>query len=91
MTPDRAAKWAVTRVQGQRSYVWRVGILQWGLIMFGAMGGSQLAQNPSRWLFILAINFPLWLLGGFLFGLLTWYLSERSYAKHVAQDKPTGA
>jgi hypothetical protein len=86
MTPDRAAKWAATRGQGRWSYVWRTGVLGWGLIMFGAMGGTQIAQQPQRWLFLLGINLPLWACGGFFFGLWTWHLSERSYAKYLAEQ-----
>jgi hypothetical protein len=83
---DRAAKWASTRVQGRSSFIWRVGVLQWGLVMFGAMGGSQAAQHPSRWLLILALNIPIWLCAGILFGILTWHLSERGYAKYLAKQ-----
>jgi hypothetical protein len=86
MTPDRAAKWAATRAQGRWSFVWRTGVLQWGLIMFGVMGGSQAAQHPDRWMYILAVNLPLWFCGGVLFGLLTWHLTERSYTKYLAKQ-----
>ena len=85
VTPDRAAKWATTRIQGRWSYVWRTGVFQWGLIMFAGMGGSQIAQHPEQWLVLLGINLPLWLCGGFLFGLWTWHLCERSYAKYLAK------
>lgn len=91
MTPDRAAKWAATRAQGRWPFVWRAGVLQWGLLMFGIMGGMQLAQYPSRWVFVLALNLPLWLLGGFFFGLSTWHFSERSYAKHLKKSQSTDA
>jgi hypothetical protein len=89
VAPDRAAKWAETRAQGQWRFVWRVGILQWGLIMCGTFVGIQTAQHPSRILFILALNVPLWLCSGFLFGTLTWLLSERSYKRHLAGN-PSG-
>jgi hypothetical protein len=53
VTPDRAAKCAETRTQGQWSFVWRVGILRWGLIMCGIFIGMQAAQDPDRILSIL--------------------------------------
>jgi hypothetical protein len=86
VTADGAAKWAATRMQGRWSFVWRTGVLQWGFIMFGAMGGMQAAQHPSRWLYFLVMNLPVWLCGGFVFGLGTWHLSERSYAKYLAKQ-----
>lgn len=90
MTPDRAAKWTETRSQGQWNFVWRIGILRWGLIMCGTFVGMQAAQHPGRILSILALNIPLWLCGGFFFGLLTWVLSEWSYKRHLAKNA-TGA
>jgi hypothetical protein len=54
--------------------------------MFGAMGGSQAARYPGRWLFILGLNLPIWLCAGLLFGLLTWHFSERSYQKYLAKQ-----
>jgi hypothetical protein len=90
VTPDRAAKWAETRTQGQWSFVWRVGILRWGLIMCGIFIGMQAAQHPNRILLILALNVSVWLCAGFFFGLLTWSLSERSY-KHYLTKNATDA
>jgi len=86
VTPDRATKWTETRAQGQWSFVWRVGILRWGLIMFGTFVGMQTAQHPDRILFILALNVPLCLCGGFSFGLLTWLMSEWNYKRHLAKN-----
>jgi hypothetical protein len=86
MTSDQAAKWAAKRVQGRWSFVWRTGVLQWGVIMFGVMGGGQIAQQPDRWLFLLELNLSVWLCAGVVFGLLTWHFSERSYAKYLAKQ-----
>jgi hypothetical protein len=86
VTPDRATKWAETRTQGRWGFVWRVGILRWGLIMCGMFVGMQAAQHPNRILFILALNVPIWFCAGLLFGLLTWWMSEWSYKRHQAKD-----
>lgn len=90
MTPDRAAKWAETRKRGQWSFVWRVGVLSWGFIMCCIFFvGMQAAQHPNRILLILAYNVPIWLSAGFLFGVLTWWMSEWSYKRHLAKDAPS--
>ena len=88
MTSDRAAKWAETRKQGRWSSVWRVGVLSWGLSMCCIFVGMQAAQHPNRILFIVAFNVPIWLSAGFLFGVLTWWMSERSYKRQLAKDAP---
>ena len=88
MNADRAAKWAVTRRQGRNSYVWRSGVLQFGLVIGGAMAGAQIGLNPSRWLFLIALYLPIWLGAGFLAGLSTWYTTERSYARYLAKNQP---
>ena len=64
-------------------FVWRVGVLQWGLTLCGMFVGMQIAQRPNRYLFILELNIPLWLCMGFLWGLLTWKATEWSYRRHV--------
>ncbi|MBE7159486.1 MAG: hypothetical protein INR62_13820, partial [Rhodospirillales bacterium] len=34
MSPKHRAVWAMTRTQGRQSYIWRVGVCQYGLFMF---------------------------------------------------------
>ena len=88
MTPGRAAKWDVIRRQGRGAYIWRIGILRYGLGMGGAVVGFDLALLPiRRWPFFMALYFPICLGLGFLFGLLTWHTSEWSYARHQAKHQ----
>jgi hypothetical protein len=92
MKPERASKWAQTRSGGKWPFVWRVGVLQWGLTMCCIFAGMQIAQHPGRFLFILGLNVPLWLCVGFLWGLLTWTATEWSYKRHMAKiaSRPVG-
>ena len=85
MTPNRAAQWAELRSQGKWRFAWRTGVLRWGLIMCAIFVGIQTAQHPNRIFFILAFNIPLWLCAGFLFGLLTWLLSDWSFQRYQAK------
>lgn len=92
MTPERAKKWAEVRAKGRQAFVWRNGVLQWGLTMCGVFVGMQTAQTPSRLPLILLINVPAWFVGGLLFGFLTWHFSERSYKRYCAKNpQPTSA
>jgi hypothetical protein len=90
MTPTRAAQWATTRSHGKWRFVWRTGVLGWGLIMCGIFVGMQASRHPDRIFFILALNVPLWLCAGFVFGILTWLLSEWSFRRYLAKS-PLGA
>jgi hypothetical protein len=67
-------------------FVWRTGVLGWGFIMCAIFVGMQAAQRPSRILFILALNIPIWFCAGFLFGVLTWIHSEWSFKRYVARN-----
>ena len=89
MTPDRATKWAETRRHGRWTFIWRTG-LAWGGTMFGIFFGMQVAQNPGRWLLLLAVNAVIWLFAGFFFGVTVWYTTERSYARHLSKQSATG-
>lgn len=89
VTPDRATKWAEIRKQGQWSFVWRVGVLSWGFTMCCIFVVMQAAQHPNRVLLIVAYNVPIWLSAGLLFGLLTWWVFERSYKRHLAKSTPS--
>ena len=92
MTPNRAAQWAKVRSQGKWTFVWRTGILRWGLIMCAIFIGMQATQHPDRILFILALNVPLWSCAGFVFGWLTWSMSEWSFKRHLTKiSSGTGA
>jgi hypothetical protein len=83
---ERALKWAETRSKGKWHFVWRVGVLQWGLIMGAIFVGMQSAQHPSHFLFILGFNLPLWLCFGFFWGLFTWMATEWSYKRHMVRS-----
>lgn len=88
MTPKSAEKWAEMRSQGKWNFIWRVGILRWGLIMCGVFIGMQAVQHPNHILFTVALNIPVWLCAGFLFGLLTWSVCELIYRRYLAKNAP---
>ena len=83
MKPKQAEKWAELRKRGQWSYIWRVGLLQWGLLMCGIFIGMQTAQHPDQFLVIVLRNVPIWMCAGLAFGFFTWHASEWQYKRHV--------
>jgi hypothetical protein len=83
--PQQAARWAQVRQQGQWTFIWRVGILRWGLAMCVAFVAMQAAQQPNRILFIFALNVPLWACGGALFGFSMWHYGEWAYRRYLAR------
>ena len=76
--------WEQTRARGKWSFVWRAGVLAWGLtsafIWSAVMAwGDGWSLQAFLWHFRLAvIGFPL---GGILFGLFVWWWSERNYRR----------
>ena len=83
MKPQAAARWEKTRAMGKRRYVLISGVLSYGLPMFVAMTffvhRSDLSPN------FIAVSAVLWLTGGALFGLVTWHIFERQFAKAKAR------
>jgi hypothetical protein len=86
--------WEVTRQQGRRRFVWRQGVLGYGLAMFFAMTIAmplfdwmlgERPQGPSSWIVRFVIGVPLWLGMGYLFGRGLWWIREKEY--HAALAK----
>lgn len=84
-TPEEAARdtsWSTTRKMGCKNFVIRRGVLGWGAIMFGiqALGPvfSGRVQPTASYFIWRALGFAV---AGAVFGLLTWYVSEKMYAK----------
>ncbi len=77
--PKQVERWAKLRERGRSRYVWRYGVLAWGLttgvmwalVMAGRHGWDSLPLY-------LAFGVPGFSAGGYLFGVLTWEWSGRS-------------
>jgi hypothetical protein len=87
--PEHALRWGQTRQQGQWSFIWRVGVLRFGLIMCVAFVVMQATQRPNHLFSVLALNVPLWLGGGFLFGFSMWHYGEWAYKRYLAKHTGT--
>lgn len=75
--------WEITRATGMRRFVLMRGVLSYGLTMFVVM--TFIVHRSDLSVRFIAISALLWLVGGALFGVLTWLSMERLYRKAVAK------
>jgi len=83
-------RWLERRRQGRWSYVWKQGVLLYGLPMFVIM--SLLTHRDGQPLWLLGVALLLWLLGGAAFGWLLWQVNEWRFhrvLRWVGQQEPT--
>ncbi len=87
-TADEKARWESLSQNGRIHYVIVNGIVMYG--GFCAVGwnllwdlsyGEALAFDKAFWRTV-----PLWLLGGYVYGELTWWGTSRSYAERFGES-----
>jgi hypothetical protein len=76
MNQKQRAKWERTRAKGMWRFVLLNGVLCWGGLMSAAMSVYN-ARN-------LTLTVPIYLAGGFAFGLACWLFGEHLYRKSSA-------
>jgi uncharacterized membrane protein len=78
-------RWDTVRAKGLWHFVLFRGVLYWGATMFAVMSIllPLLSHRPHAFeTRTLLINAVIWLVAGVAWALLTWWLSERLYARH---------
>ena len=81
-TPGQREKWRKIQAQGKLRFVLLRGILGWGLptmILVGATDYYLFKEAHSALNWLLAI--PIWLFGGYFFGLLMWRHYEAYFSR----------
>ncbi len=78
-------RWEKTRQIGKKAFIWRYGVLGWGLLMALFMLGVIIADSrnhPNFWLLclILPVLFPV---AGYLWGVLVWNQTEQKYQAYA--------
>ncbi len=73
--------WEKARAGGMMRFVLLRGVLSYGLTMFIVM--TFIVHRDDLSARFIAISAGLWLVGGAVFGLLTWFLMERIYRRFV--------
>jgi hypothetical protein len=89
MKEAQVKKWESTRAKGKLHFILFRGVLLWGLPMFVFMA---FVNNPFADGFTssAAITYYIiWPVAGLLYGMLTWYMSERTYKKQLASRTNT--
>ncbi len=87
---NQLERWAQTRQMGRTNFVVRIGVLAWGLpmlIFFSLYFGIK--RGWDQIFTMLPIMTMTCIIGGALFGLAMWYMSEAQYSKYK-QGTETG-
>lgn len=84
-------RWAVMRQKGMRRYVIKNGLITWtlmtSLIYILLLGVSLKFQFTSEIMVQVAAAVFFFAIGGVMFGMATWYLSESRYKRHLAEKE----
>ncbi|WP_138140271.1 hypothetical protein [Colwellia psychrerythraea] len=83
MKDDQFKAWESTRTKGKLNFVLFTGVLSWGLPMFILMAFMNKPFADGFTSKSAIIHYIVWPLTGVLFGVLTWYMSERKYKKEL--------
>lgn len=93
-TTKKLNSWERLRVKGQNYYVWRRGVLGFGLLIFFFMFAINHVTSygyvipglehiePQKFIIRLIISPVI----GFFWGRWTWVTTEKSYKRHIANN-----
>ena len=82
MNAKQLDKWAQTRQIGRKAYIWRMGVLGWGIVTGFAWSIAMAAsQGWNRLPLLLPIALILFPIGGYFVGAFTWKMTEADYLK----------
>lgn len=78
--------WLQIKAMGKRRYVWRVGVLRWGLVVFAIWTPLMLMVGPRTHKLssgeiaaVIIVSLFLWTVGGYVFGNWMWRMMESKY------------
>ncbi len=78
MNQKQRAKWECTRAKGMWRFVLLYGVVGWGGVAIIAT--STLIYGWNKLSFVA----PIYLVAGFVFGLLCWFIGEYKYRRSLA-------
>jgi len=83
---ERRQAWLQIRAKGKRRYIWRDGVMGWGLPVFAIFTPLMLIFGPSTHQLSMAeivgttiFSFLVWLVGGYFFGVWMWNTFDNKY------------
>jgi hypothetical protein len=91
--PGEAAtkRWQKTKARGKKSFALRVGVLQWGGLMFIVMTAQDLIRKPRfshrpiYYVADIAVNLLIWPIAGYFFGARMWNVYEMYFGEQNQQ------
>jgi hypothetical protein len=87
MSPEELEQWARTRAKGRARFIWMNGVLGWGLTLAVIIPlVLSLIQGWQPVVRALPFGFIVFPIGGYVWGVRMWQLSERRYAETVGRD-----
>ena len=84
MNEKNAIWWRKNREAGSTAWIIRKGIVQFGTALC-MMFFLPILMNDARQLMQNVVYLPVCILGGALFGLLTWYPMEWQYRRYLSK------
>jgi hypothetical protein len=88
MTPQQIESWGKSRAKGRTRFVWRMGVVAWGLPTAITWAVVMAAfQGWERLPLLLPIALLLFPIGGYWFGASTWRKYEGLY-EQAMRDQP---
>jgi len=83
---ERREAWLQIKAKGRKRYVWRTGVVGWGLPVFAIFTPVMLIFGPRTHQLSKAeiagttiITLLIWIVGGYLFGLSMWKTLDKRY------------
>lgn len=89
MTKEQADQWAITRAKGRWHFIFVWGVLFWGGVTAGLWSAFMSVFSDQGFVGVVMIALPIFMIGGFVWGLLMWTGTNRSYAKYQATQDET--
>jgi hypothetical protein len=77
---EKCQRWKTEKAKGKKNFIWKYGILRWGVFMFVCMTGFfHFALPDPNLVVILVPSLFIWALAGYCFGAAAWYMQEKKY------------
>ena len=86
MSNKEISRWEKVREKGRKYYIWRVGVLSWGLGMGLAFVIPSLIRHDSDFLKKLCIGFIIWPICGYFFGSFMWKYMDKKYQQAKTEE-----
>jgi hypothetical protein len=86
MDEERRQAWLQIKAKGKKRYIWRTGVMGWGLSVFAIFTPVMLIFGPRTHQLSMAeivgttiLSFFVWMVAGYFFGLSMWKTFDNKY------------